>query len=315
MTALEAVMLCGVTSAFIFYLVLRPAAASPLERIAALDAAAVPVERLGRWLEVRTVVHQRVGRRIDSSDRGRSLQQKLLRSGLALWPIEWIALTVAVAGGAGALAWLRFGAAAAGVAGVAAGGVALQATLALLVRRRDRAFDRQLGPSLLALANAVRAGHTFAQALSTAAESAHEPMRQELMRAVHEVQLGIPLNVALQRLAERNRSVDLRFIVLAVQVHAQVGGNLAEILSSSERLIRERLRIRGDIATLTAQARVSGWILIALPFALAGILTMIAPGYFGPMLSQPLGNVMLGFSVFAMACGYGIIRRIVNVRI
>jgi tight adherence protein B len=232
-----------------------------------------------------------------------------------MWPAEWLGVTLGASLVGGALLWLRLQWLPALGIGALIGCLGAQMVLAYLVRRRDRAFDKQLGPALLALSNSVKAGHTFTQALALAGDTAQAPMSVELSRTVHEIQLGIPLHDALQRMVDRNQSMDLRLVALAVQVQAQVGGNLAEILTNIERTIRDRIRIKGEISTLTAQAKVSGWILIALPFALGGILTVIAPGYFGPMLSRPLGNAMLGFALFAMACGYGIIRRIVNVKI
>jgi tight adherence protein B len=317
MSALVAMALCGAATAALFYVLLMICTpASLLDRIKDSDLPSPDFTgRLGRWLEVRTVVQQTIGRRLERSEQGRSLQQKLLRSGLAMWPAEWLGVTLGASLVGGALLWLRLQWLPALGIGAVIGCLGAQMVLAYLVRRRDRAFDKQLGPALLALSNSVKAGHTFTQALALAGDTAQAPMSVELSRTVHEIQLGIPLHDALQRMVDRNQSMDLRLVALAVQVQAQVGGNLAEILTNIERTIRDRIRIKGEISTLTAQAKVSGWILIALPFALGGILTVIAPGYFGPMLSRPLGNAMLGFGLFAMACGYGIIRRIVNVKI
>ena len=116
-------------------------------------------------------------------------------------------------------------------------------------------------------------------------------------------------------MVSRNDSEDMRLMLTAVQIQQQVGGNLAEILDTIEFTIRERVRIKGEIKTITSQARVSGYILIALPFGLGGILSLLAPSYFTPMLHQTIGQIMLGIGVFFLACGYAIIRKIVNIRV
>ncbi|MBV8194464.1 MAG: hypothetical protein JOY80_02955, partial [Candidatus Dormibacteraeota bacterium] len=95
----------------------------------------------------------------------------------------------------------------------------------------------------------------------------------------------------------------------------QVGGNLAQVLDNIEFTVRERVRIKGEINTLTSQARVSGWILTGLPFALAGILTLTAPTYFNPMFTNLVGQIMLGMCGFSMLIGYLIIRKIVNIEV
>ena len=102
---------------------------------------------------------------------------------------------------------------------------------------------------------------------------------------------------------------------MAIGIQREVGGNLAEILDTIEFTIRERIRIKGEIKTITSQARASGYILIVLPFALGGILSLIAPSYFTPMLHQLVGQIMLGIGGFFLLCGYGIIRKIVNIRV
>lgn len=104
-------------------------------------------------------------------------------------------------------------------------------------------------------------------------------------------------------------------MLTAVQIQAQVGGNLSQILDTIEFTIRERVRIKGEIRTITSQARVSGYILIALPFALGGLLSVLVPTYFTPMLHQTVGQVMLGIGGFFLVCGYAIIRKIVAVRV
>jgi tight adherence protein B len=190
-----------------------------------------------------------------------------------------------------------------------------QAVLPVRQSRRAKAFEAQLSPTMLAISGAMKAGYTFAQAVDLSGKNSAPPMGSELARLTREVQLGIPMNEAFQRMVKRNESEDLRLMLVAVQIQSQVGGNLAQILDTIEFTVRERVRIRGDIKTLTSQARASGYVLLALPFALGGILTLIAPTYFTPMLHKVPGLIMLGFAGFMMLCGYGLIRKIVAIKV
>jgi tight adherence protein B len=182
-------------------------------------------------------------------------------------------------------------------------------------RRRSRKMNGQLGDTILLLSNALKAGYSFAQAMATIARSAPEPMSDEFNRAVREMNLGITVDDALEHMNTRIESEDFDLMVTAVQIHRVVGGNLAEILDTIAFTIRERIRIHGEIRTLTAQARASGYIITALPFGLTGILTLISPTYITPMFKEPLGWAMLALALMMMGIGYAIIRKIANIEV
>jgi tight adherence protein B len=177
-------------------------------------------------------------------------------------------------------------------------------------RSRFRKLNNQLGDTILLLSNALKAGYSFAQAMATIARSAPQPMSDEFSRAVREMNLGITVDDALEHMNARIQSEDFDLMVTAVQIHRVVGGNLAEILDTIAFTIRERIRIQGEIRTLTAQARASGYIITGLPFALTGILTVISPTYIFPMFKEPLGWFMLAVALVMMGIGYSIIRKI-----
>jgi tight adherence protein B len=181
--------------------------------------------------------------------------------------------------------------------------------------RRSRAFNNQLGDTLTLLSNALKAGHSFAQALSTVSKNAQPPIADEFARATREIALGISVDDALNHMVQRNKSDDFDLMVTAVQIQRVVGGNLAEILDTIAYTIRERVRIQGEIRTLTAQARASGWIITILPFALAGMLSVISPSYFGPMFTDPIGHVLIGVALFSMAIGAAAIQKIVKIEV
>jgi tight adherence protein B len=182
-------------------------------------------------------------------------------------------------------------------------------------RKRARAINDQLGDTILLLSNALKAGYSFAQAMATIARSAPAPMSDEFSRAVREMNLGITVDDALDHMNNRIQSPDFDLMVTAVQIHRVVGGNLAEILDTIAFTIRERIRIQGEIRTLTAQARASGYIITALPFVLVGILLVVSPSYMGPLFREPLGWVMIGLALFMMLIGYAFIRRIATIEV
>ena len=181
--------------------------------------------------------------------------------------------------------------------------------------QRTRAFNNQLGDTIILLSNALKAGLSFAQALSTVSKNAQPPISEEFARATREIALGINVDDALQHMVERNKSEDFDLLVTAVQIQRVVGGNLAEILDTIAHTIRERVRITGEIRTLTAQARASGWIITILPLALAGILSVVSPSYFNPMWHDSLGWVMMGIGLGMIAIGSAIIRKIVKIEV
>jgi tight adherence protein B len=182
-------------------------------------------------------------------------------------------------------------------------------------RKRFNALSAQLGDTILLLSNALKAGYSFAQAMATIAKSAPAPMSDEFTRAVREMNLGITVDDALEHMNQRMMSEDFDLLVTAVQIHRIVGGNLAEILDTIAFTIRERIRIHGEIRTLTAQARASGYIIIALPFALSGILTVISPTYIMPLFKEFLGWAMITLAVIMMFIGYSLIRKIAAIEV
>ena len=265
--------------------------------------------------QLRHVVQSAVGSRFERTDRGSRLADRLARANLKVRPTEWILISAGTALVVGALLYLRFGALLFFPIGVLVGYMGAQFFLRYRQSKRTKAFNAQLSPTILQLSGAMKAGYTFAQSVDLAAKNLPVPMGAELGRVTREVQLGLPMNEALARMVHRNNLEDLRLMLIAVQIQSQVGGNLAHILDTIEYTVRERIRIKGEIKSLTGQARASGWVLIALPFGMTAILTLIAPTYFDPMLKTTPGQIMLGLAGFMILCGYGIIRKIVNVKV
>ena len=216
---------------------------------------------------------------------------------------------------------------------------ALQSPLALLVgmligfmlprfwlnRRKNgrlNAFNKQLPDTITLLANALRAGSSFLQAIELVVRESRPPISTEFSRVIREVNLGLPFEQALENMVRRVRSDDLELMATAISIQHQVGGNLAEILDSIAYTIRERIRIKGEIRTLTAQQRLSGYVVGFLPIGLAGFLFIAAPGFMDPMFANPpaiaglpAGVVILLFGGFMMFIGFMLIRKIVDIEV
>lgn len=175
-------------------------------------------------------------------------------------------------------------------------------------------FERQLGDALMVLANAIRAGFSFPQALSNVASDLSDPISREFLSVSRDLQLGGDLEASMLKVAERMGSEDLRLITTAVVIQRQVGGNLAEILDTISQTIRDRLAIKRSVKALTAQGRISGKIIGAMPIFLLAIITLINPTYAEPLFATTIGIVLLIFSALIEICGFAWIKKIVNIK-
>jgi tight adherence protein B len=187
---------------------------------------------------------------------------------------------------------------------------------------RLNSFNKQLPDTIVLIANALRAGSSFLQAIELVVRESRPPISLEFSRVIREVNLGLPFEQAMENMVRRVRSEDLELMATAITIQHQVGGNLAEILDSIAYTIRERIRIKGEIRTLTAQQRISGYVVAGLPIGLAGILFLIAPGFMEPMFSKPPevfglpgGVIILAIGGFMMLVGFLIIRRVVDIQV
>ena len=187
---------------------------------------------------------------------------------------------------------------------------------------RLRAFNDQLADTISLIANALRAGASFLQSVEMVVRETQAPMSTEFARVVREVNLGLPFDQALDNMVRRVRSDDLDLMVTAISIQHQVGGNLAEILDSIAFTIRERVRIKGEIRTLTAQQRMSGLVVGLLPIALFLFLSFAAPSFMAALFDQkiklaglPAGVILLAAGGFMMAVGFLAIQRIVDIEV
>ncbi len=182
-------------------------------------------------------------------------------------------------------------------------------------RRRLNAFNDQLGDCINLLANSLRAGFSIVQSMETVAEQLPNPIAAEFHRVTQEIALGLHYEEALNNMLRRVPSDDLDLMITAINIQARIGGNLAEILDTIGHTIRERVRIKGEIRVLTAQQRISGYILALLPVILGLILYLLNKQYIGRMFTEPCGWIMIGVSVLMILSGFLIIRKIVDIEV
>jgi tight adherence protein B len=182
-------------------------------------------------------------------------------------------------------------------------------------RVRLKKFAAQLSDALELVARALRAGHSLGAGMHVVAEEMPSPIADEFGRVFEEQNLGIPIEEAMRSMCERVPNLDLRFFVTSVSIQRQTGGDLAEILDKIGYVIRERFRILGQVKALTGEGRLSGVVLIALPFALFGFMLNVKPDYVESLWTTDLGKKMSLFAIIAQIVGALVIRKIVNIKV
>ncbi|MDI6869863.1 MAG: type II secretion system F family protein [Bacillota bacterium] len=257
-----------------------------------------------------------VSRSLDSQAGAKKLQVQLERADILLKGSEFLVINalVAAALGIAGLAVTR-GNPMAAAGGLLAGWILPRLQLQQRIAKRQKAFNAQLAEALTVMSNSLKAGYSFLQAMEMVSREMLPPISVEFGRALREVSLGVATESALEAMVRRIGSDDLDLVVTCVLIQRQVGGNLAEILDNISHTIRERIRIKGEIKTLTAQGRMSGLIISLLPFALAGLMFVLSPKYIGQLLANPLGRGMLAMGLVSEGIGIFFIRKITNVEV
>ena len=185
---------------------------------------------------------------------------------------------------------------------------------ARVIRRRAAQIQGQLADAVDLVARALRAGHALASALRMVADQAPAPISLEFATVCDQIGFGVPADQALREMAVRSRSDDLRYVVTAVLLQRETGGNLAELLDNIAGLVRQRQQLRHSVRALSAEGRLSAWILGILPFALAGVISVINPALLSLLWTDPAGRAMAGGALFMMVLGILIMRQLVQVR-
>jgi tight adherence protein B len=181
-------------------------------------------------------------------------------------------------------------------------------------RKRLSLIEGQIIDALGLISNSMKSGYSFLQAIELCSNEAPLPIRDEFKRILRETNLGRPLEDALADFGERIPTEDVRLMLTAILIQRQVGGNLSEVLDKIAYTIRERLRIKGEVDTLTAQGKMQGIILILLPFVLLFLISRIQPELTTILFTNILGQILLVISVILMTIGGTMIRKIVDIK-
>jgi tight adherence protein B len=199
--------------------------------------------------------------------------------------------------------------------GVAVGASGRWFLLKLQKGRRMKKFDIALPDAIELMARALRAGHSMSSAIEVVAEQSPEPLGSEFAVVFQQQKFGIPFRDAILQLGDRIPSRDLHFLITAILVQKETGGDLTEILDRTTHVIRDRVRIEGEIKTYTAQGRLTGWILASLPVVMLLLINMVTPGYSSILFHDPIGQDLLYAGGILIVIGGLIIRKIVNIQV
>jgi len=252
------------------------------------------------------------GKLVDQVDAKGSLRSLLEQARVPVRPGEAVVIAMSAALALGTFIWAITDTVPFGVLAAVATPFLAVALLRRQIARRKRQFEEQFPDALTLIASSLSAGHTFLRAIQMMAEESEGPIAEEFGRVVSETQLGDPLVDALQRMAERLDIKDVDWVVQAIRIQQTVGGRLADLLHTLADFIRSREEIRREIDVLTAEGRLSAYVLGALPVGLAVFIQTSNPGYLDPMF-EGWGPIWLAGSLASVGAGIALILRMVKV--
>ena len=248
--------------------------------------------------------------------RAQRLDRFILQAGLT-WTVSRLVLSCAAIGVIACLVMVYGAHQSLLLSGLVGAGFAATPLLYVSHLRSKRLgkFERQLPDALDLITRALRSGHAFSSALQMVGDEMAEPIAEEF-RIVHdEVNFGVALQQALTNLSERVPLTDLRYFIVSVLIQRESGGNLTEVLSNLSRLIRERLKLLSKVKILSSEGRLSAWILGLMPFALAGAMYLVNPGFMAPLWNDPIGISIIKYMLILMVLGIFILRKIIRIRV
>ncbi len=243
----------------------------------------------------------------------KNLRKTLLKANILMKPEEFMAFQALAFVLGVAVGMLAFGTnplvVIVGVMGISVPSVVVR----ILIKKRLKTINSQLGETLTILSNAMKAGHSFFQAIDAISREMTGPITEEFIKLQKEINFGVNTETALENMVDRVGSEDLELMVTAILIQRQVGGNLAEILDNISSTIRQRIKMKGEIKSLTAQGRMSGLIIGGLPFVLAGMMAFVAPDQLKLLISEPLGFVLIGAAILTESIGLFLVKKIVSI--
>ena len=293
----------------------RPRLISQIERYGPQGAAVATsaADREGRVAVTAVGLMKQV---LSSGNAEPRLARRLDHAGITRPPAEWALLGVCVCVGLAAFFTVAFGNVFFGVVvGALAGWVVMRLVLSVRISRRRAAFDEQLPTVLQLVAGSLQTGLSLSQSLDAVVREDAQPASGEFARALGEARLGVELDVALDGVADRLSSADLRWVIMAIRIQRETGGNLAEVLRNTVATMRERAYLRRQVRSLSAEGRLSAYVLLALPFAVGGWLLYSNPTYMHPLFSTVFGVTLLIIAAVLIVIGGFWMRNVINVEV
>lgn len=240
---------------------------------------------------------------------------KLLQAYVKMKPEEFVGISIMSAMLFGILLFLIGKNYMFGVLGLVIGYKVPDLYIGSIKKRRGRLLNSQLPQALTLISNGLRAGFSFPQSLNVAGKEMDSPISDEFLKVLRDNALGKPMEEALENLSNRTDDEDLDMFVTALLIQRQVGGNLAEVLDTISQTIRERVKLRGEISSLTAQGRISAAIISLLPIILALVISVLNPGYLDIMFTKLPGIIALIVAVVMELIGVFLLVKLVNIEI
>ena len=258
---------------------------------------------------------KRLARPFTALDASRNLDFKLRQAGIPLYGAEFIIIAIVGSLIVAVVSYIVtmnvFSAPAMGILVP----LVLWSWLSILIKRRRNAFTEQLGDCLTTVANALRAGYSFQQAMDVVAREMEPPISTEFARVMTDIAMGVTLESALDQMNKRVGSSDFDLVVTAVLIQREVGGNLAQILDTISDTINERIRMKREINALTAQGRLSAWVLIALPIFMAAFCWTFNKDQMMVFVTEETGRYAIVFAILMEIFGYIVIQKIVDIEV
>jgi tight adherence protein B len=296
------------------------------DRLSRLSGAQQEAVKLEKQSERSSVIPDSLERAVSERDFASGIKSSLRQADLKLKVSEYMLVHVVSVLVFGLISWVLFNQSIIFMlVGALAGFFAPRFYVGQKARKRRRDFENQLGDTLNLWVNALRSGYSVLQSMETIASETPEPISTEFERVVQEVRLGLTMEQGLNNLLERIQSDDMDLVVTAVNIQREVGGNLAEVLAIISHTIRERIRIKGEIRVLTAQATISGYIISGLPVALTLFLRASSPEYINELFVKespwivsgvfPCGWLVMGLGLLLIFSGFMVMRKIADIEV
>lgn len=245
----------------------------------------------------------------------KDIQHLLTRAHLFLKPEEYISICIVVVLLLGSMTFLLSNSILNTIGAAIFGWLLPSFILKSRIRKRLKHLNEQLSDAIVLISNSLKAGFSFFQAVDTVAKEMKGPIAEEFLIMQKETNLGVTTEKALENIVSRVASDDFGLVITAVQIQRQVGGNLAEVLDNISETIRERVKIKGEVKTITAQGRISGLIISLLPPGLGFIVYLISPEHIEILFKDPLGIMIIVFSIMMELLGIYFINKIVKIEL